>query len=222
MGTATLRAVLRFGATMVLAAALAPQLFAAVPANPYTPESHQDLTATSSTIPDGPEADAPFGYIDFCMRFADQCPFGIKQAPPVTTWRYWPQMVNINRQVNRAIKPETAIRHYGRYQYWTIPKDGYGDCADYALTKRRDLARAGVPLSDLNVAIVGLPDGELHAVLVVSTADGDYVLDNLHHRIRLWSRTGYLFLSEMSAQSPTNWVKVGRNHALRQQSSRHS
>ena len=210
MGTATLRAGLRFGATLVLAVALAPLAFAAFAANPYTLQSRQGLNTTSRKIPVGPEADAPFGYIDFCMRFTAQCPFDIKQARPVTTWRYWPQMVNINRHVNRAIKPESAIRHYGRYQYWTIPKDGYGDCADYALTKRRDLARAGIPLSDLNIAIVGLPNGELHAVLVVSTVDGDYVLDNLRHRIRLWNRTGYVFLSEMSARSPTNWVKVGQ------------
>ena len=221
MATTTRHAALRFGATVVLAAALAPLAFAALPANPYTLESRQSLTATGSTVPVGPEAAAPFGYIDFCMRFTTQCPFGAKQARPVTTWHYWPQMVNVNRRVNRAIKPESALRHYGRYQYWTIPKDGYGDCTDYALTKRRDLAHAGIPLSDLNIAIVGLSDGELHAVLVVSTADGDYVLDNLHHRIRLWNRTGYVFLSEMSAQSPTNWVKVGRNHTHLQQTSMH-
>ncbi len=214
MGTTILRAGLRFGATLILVLAVAPVVLAALPANPYTPESRQSLTATSSTIPEGPQADAPFGYIDFCMRFTTQCPFASKQARPVTTWRYWPQMVNINREVNRAIKPESAIRHYGIYQYWTIPKDGYGDCADYALTKRHDLARDGIPLSDLNLAIVGLPDGELHAVLVVSTADGDYVLDNLHRRIRLWNQTGYVFLSAMSAQSPTNWVKVVQRSTL--------
>jgi predicted transglutaminase-like cysteine proteinase len=210
MGTATLRAGLRFGATLALAMALVPLAFAAFPASPYTQESSQELSATSSKIPGGAQAQAPFGYIDFCMRFTDQCPPGLKQAPPVTTWRYWPQMVNINRRVNRAIKPESAIRHYGRYQYWNIPNDGYGDCVDYALTKRRDLARAGIPLSDLNIAIVRLPDGELHAVLVVATVDGDYVLDNLHPRIRLWNQTGYVFLSEMSVRSPTNWVKVGQ------------
>jgi predicted transglutaminase-like cysteine proteinase len=217
MRIATLRSGRRFGVTLALVLALAPLALATLPANPYTPESRQPPSAASRRISDGQEADAPFGYIDFCMRFTDQCPLGSKQAKPVTTWRYWPQMVNINRRVNRAIKPESAIRHYGRYQYWNIPKDGLGDCVDYALTKRRDLARAGIPLSDLNLAIVKLPTGALHAVLVVSTAEGDFVLDNLHQRIRLWNRDGYVFLSIMSAPSPTQWVKVvprSRNRIL--------
>ncbi|MDE2463225.1 MAG: transglutaminase-like cysteine peptidase, partial [Alphaproteobacteria bacterium] len=56
--------------------------------------------------------------------------------------------------------------------------------------------------------------GELHAVLVVSTADGDYVLDNLRRDILPWNKTGYVYLSRMWAQSPTNWVKVGNNPTL--------
>lgn len=208
MGSGTVRGWFGACTTLALTACFASSVFAAVPANPYTLQGPQGLAATSATLPHGPEATPPFGYISFCMRFADQCPFGLKQAPPVATWRFWPQMVLVNQRVNRAIKPESARRHYGRAQYWTIPQDGFGDCADYALTKRRDLSHAGIPLSDLNLAIVSLPGGELHAVLVVSTADGDYVLDNLRRDILPWNKTGYVYLSRMSTRSPTNWVKV--------------
>lgn len=182
---------------------------AALPADPYTPAKAVALRSAGSALPGGPEADVPFGYVSFCMRFTTQCPPDVRQAAPVAAWRFWPRMVIINRRVNRAIRPETALRHYGRPQFWTIPKDGRGDCVDYALTKRRDLARAGIPLSDLNLAIVKLPDGGFHAVLVVSTRDGDYILDNLRPDILLWKNTGYDFLSRMSARSSSYWVKVG-------------
>ena len=45
-------------------------------------------------------------------------------------------------------------RHYGRAEYWNIPTDGYGDCEDYALTKRRDLIAAGFPAQALRIAVV--------------------------------------------------------------------
>ncbi|MDE2463303.1 MAG: transglutaminase-like cysteine peptidase [Alphaproteobacteria bacterium] len=181
-------------------------------ASPYTVGAPASASAERNTVPFGSVANPPFGYVSFCMRFPDQCPFGNKQAPAVPVWRYWPQIVSINQQVNRAIAPESALKHYGRAQYWNIPTDGLGDCVDYALTKRRDLARAGIPLSDLNIAIVKLPDGELHAVLAVHTSDGDYVLDNLRTAIVLWKYTGYTFLSRMSAESPSYWVTVNLLH----------
>ena len=209
IGRVAIRAVLALGTFLGASRAGAQSLV-----SPYG----VGLPAASSnhkTIPVGSAAVSPFGYISFCMRFVAQCPSSTSQAAPISVWRYWPQIVTINQRVNRAITPETALKHYGRAQYWNIPTDGFGDCVDYALTKRRDLARAGIPLSDLNIAIVKLPDGELHAVLAVHTSNGDYVLDNLRTAIVLWKSTGYTFLSRMSVKSPTAWVAVKAHSSVK-------
>ena len=33
-----------------------------------------------------------------------------------------------NRYVNRTVQPITDLEHYGVAEYWTLPKDGKGDC----------------------------------------------------------------------------------------------
>jgi len=71
---------------------------------------------------------------------------------------------------------------------WTIPTDGYGNCKDYALAKRKDLAAAGFPILALRMAIVITPREKRHAVLTVATDKGDFVLDNLENDIVAWKR----------------------------------
>ena len=52
-----------------------------------------------------------------------------------------------------------------------------GDCKEFALAKRSRLIDLGWPASALLIAIAHVPSGELHAVLIVVTDDGDLVLD---------------------------------------------
>ena len=53
------------------------------------------------------------------------------------------ELDEVNRRVNQTIRPQTDIEHYGIEDYWTIPKDGKGDCEDYALLKRHLLISMG-------------------------------------------------------------------------------
>ena len=55
--------------------------------------------------------------------------------------------------------------------------------------------------SDVLMALVWLPSGEEHAVLVARTRQGDYVLDNLRSDVVPWTSTGYRW---NKVQSPTN------------------
>jgi predicted transglutaminase-like cysteine proteinase len=162
-----------------------------------------DLPASSASMPDGNAlAEAPPGFISFCMRFADQCaaPPG---APATVTLgaSQWQNLRKVNERVNRTIRPMGDERHYGRAEYWNIPTDGYGDCEDYALTKRKELIAAGFPEPSLRLAVVVDWRNERHAVLTVASDRGDFVLDNLTGEIVSWDKAGYTWVER---QDPNN------------------
>jgi predicted transglutaminase-like cysteine proteinase len=149
---------------------------------------------------------SPAGFISFCLRFPDQCdaPGGPSVIPlsPAT----WQRLQHVNREVNNAIWPEDDRRHYGRAEYWTIPTDGFGDCEDYALTKRQRLLRLGFPMRALRIAVVWAPGPGRHAVLIAATSGGEFVLDNVQYEILERSRTSYLWLAEESPSQPRSWI----------------
>lgn len=154
-------------------------------------------------------AEPPPGFISFCTRFPAQCA-AQPGAPAVVsmTPALWQQMAGINEQVNDSIWPEDDKDHYGRVEYWTIPTDGYGDCDDYAVTKRKELADAGFPQPALRLAVAITPEGERHAVLTVATDHGDYVLDNLRAEILPWNQTGYLWIERQDPREATGWLNL--------------
>ena len=122
----------------------------------------------------------------------------------------WKTLSRINRKVNDSIWPEDDLKHYGRAEYWTIPTDGYGDCDDYAVTKRKELLDAGFPVSALRLAVVYSPRTERHAVLTVTTDKGDLVLDNMAETIVSWNATGYTWIERQAATDPMKWVSLLR------------
>ena len=162
-------------------------------------------------------APAPAGFVSFCTRFADQCMLS-KDAPAVVklTSGEWMALQEVNLAVNRAIKPMDDERHYGRAEYWNIPTDGFGDCEDYALTKRRDLIAAGFPAQALRIAVVVTWRGESHAILTVVTDHGDYVLDNLSNSIKSWDDTDYQWVERQDPTNAWGWISLdpSRNPAL--------
>ena len=92
---------------------------------------------------------------------------------------------------------------------WSYPDDGYGDCEDYALLKRRILIEAGWPREALLLTLVRGADGEGHTVLTVTTDKGDYVLDNQNENVVAWTETGYRFVKRQSQSDPNVWVSLG-------------
>ncbi|NIK86774.1 putative transglutaminase-like cysteine proteinase [Rhizomicrobium palustre] len=156
-----------------------------------------------------PEKDPPPGFVGFCLRFGDQCSSAKDEAPVVAlTPAVWSEIAQVNRHVNADIWPEEDRTHYGRAEYWTIPTDGYGDCDDYALTKRQQLAKLGLPMKALRMAVAITPQNDRHAVLTVATDHGDFVLDNLTDDIRGWEKTGYRWLARQDAANDWGWVTL--------------
>lgn len=141
---------------------------------------------------------APLGYQIMCLRNPGECRGGGAAHVSVTN-ELMVTLKRVNGQINRQIKP----RRDSGADVWTVGAT-YGDCEDYALTKRRALIRAGVPASSLRIAYVKTRSGEDHAILVVKTNDKDLVLDNLSASIRPLSQTGYRVVS-MAGANPRSW-----------------
>ena len=152
-------------------------------------------------------ATAPDGFASFCARVADQCSPSPEAAPTLRLdTRSWSAIERVNLHVNGAVKPETDEKHYGVEEYWTIVTDGFGDCEDYALTKRKELIEAGLPEPALRMAIVVTLRNERHSVLTVATDRGDFVLDNLTNDILPWNATGYSWVASQDAIGKLGWV----------------
>lgn len=150
----------------------------------------------------------PIGHYEFCQINVAECSiFSRDKGPSRLTSTMWRRIKTVNAATNRAISPMNDFDIYGKDEVWTYPK-GVGDCEDYVLEKRRKLAAAGVPLSNLLITVVRKPDGEGHAVLTVRTDKGDYILDNLTDQVRLWSDTGYRFLKRQSSTDTGRWVSL--------------
>jgi predicted transglutaminase-like cysteine proteinase len=158
----------------------------------------------------GETARAPIGWIEFCAQRAWEC----KVAPTaprdvVLTTKAWKDLVRINRHVNTRVRPMTDAEHHGVVEKWSYPDDGYGDCEDYVLLKRRMLMEAGWPREALLITVVRDHKGDGHAVLTVKTDKGEFILDNQNEEILTWVETGYRFVKRQSQSDPNTWVSLG-------------
>ena len=152
----------------------------------------------------------PIGWVDFCIEYKPEC--ATKPSAPrdvVLTTKAWTDMVKVNAWVNEAIKPITDLEHWGVVERWNYPDDGYGDCEDYVLLKRRMLMQAGWPREALLITVVRDKKGDGHAVLTVKTDRGEFVLDNQEPQVLPWTKTGYRFVKRQSQSDPNVWVSLG-------------
>jgi predicted transglutaminase-like cysteine proteinase len=147
----------------------------------------------------------PHGWVEFCARQPGECA-GTTPAP--RRREAWVDLVRVNKWVNQTIKPLSDLEHWGVVEHWSYPDDGYGDCEDYMLLKRRMLIQSGWPREAVLVTVVRNKKDEGHAVLTVATNKGDYILDNVTDDILLWSETGYSFVKRQSRSNPNEWVSL--------------
>lgn len=130
---------------------------------------------------------------------------------PAMTPAVWSTINKVNDKVNRAIARRTDAENYGQLDHWATPLalgQKYGDCEDYVLEKRRALLEAGLPLSALSIAVVTTSWGESHAVLLVATDQGEYVLDNINPWVLPWQKANLRWQERQVAGSPFRWAMV--------------
>ena len=120
----------------------------------------------------------------------------------------WHQLTSVNLFVNHHVQAMSDFDNYGKDEFWAYPDDGFGDCEDYVLEKRRRLIDSGVRVSTLLITVVRKSDGEGHAVLTMRTDKGDFVLDNLSDRVLLWTETGYRYLKRQATDNTGHWVSI--------------
>ena len=156
----------------------------------------------------GGETPAPYGYVDFCQRHADDC--AKSQASDrkfVLSAKRWKQLQDTNDLVNASIAPITDQDLYDRIEYWTYP-DAQGDCEDYVLEKRKHLISQGWPAQSLLISVALDSNAGAHAVLVAMTDKGDFVLDNQTPEILPWHETPYVWDKRQSTTDPMVWVSL--------------
>jgi predicted transglutaminase-like cysteine proteinase len=157
------------------------------------------ITVSLAATPVEARSNAPLGYQLMCLKSPAECQGGGRSSVEATP-ELMEKLKRVNARVNRAITP----RSDGNADVWNASATS-GDCEDYVLAKRRALIRAGLPASSLRIAYVKTRAGEGHAILVVKTDRGDYVLDNLDRSVRLLGKSGYQVIS-MSGADPRQWT----------------
>jgi predicted transglutaminase-like cysteine proteinase len=148
-------------------------------------------------------------WTEFCRRMPAECTIDSTEPAEVAlTAKVWQTITLTNRHVNAAVKPVTDQDHWGVADRWDLAEDGYGDCEDYQLLKRKLLAEAGFPRRAMRMTVVIDEKNEGHAVLMVRTDRGDIILDNKTDAVLPWFQTGYVFVKRES-QDAVAWVSLG-------------
>jgi len=151
---------------------------------------------------------APLQHVRFCLHYPDECRSNspdnerIDLTPASLTL-----LKRVNHRINASIIPISKTYIGNLNAIWTIAPN-QGDCNDYAVTKRHELLNKGLPSSALRLSVTKTAFGVGHLVLVVSTKQGDLVMDSLSDAIRSWQATDYQWLKIQSAHDPHLWVEV--------------
>jgi predicted transglutaminase-like cysteine proteinase len=180
----------------VIAAAVQAQTVAALPASP------QSVAKVGTAKPIA-------AWTRFCQQNPQECAVDPPDPATITlTPRAWKTLVHVNRQVNGAIKAKTDQDHWGVEDRWDFAEDGYGDCEDYQLVKRKRLVQAGFPRRALRMTVVIDEEGAGHAVMMVRTDRGDFILDNKKNAVLPWHQTGYTYVKR-EGDTGSAWASLG-------------
>lgn len=176
----------------------------------------QDVDVTAPIIGFSPTL-APFQHVRFCLRYPDDCKASENQGKEIELdEKTFGLLKRINRSVNLSIAPRSKLYGSNLADSWTIDPVS-GDCNDYAVTKRHQLLENGLPSSALRLSVVRTSSGIGHLILIVTTTQGDVVMDNLTDAIRPWQTTDYQWLKIQSGSNPRFWNEI-RPSALTQAS----
>jgi predicted transglutaminase-like cysteine proteinase len=158
----------------------------------------------------GGPTSVPYGWVDFCRRYAGECDSGPLAPLDINlTPKTMKEIGRVSQWVNAHIKPVSDMEHRGVIDRWDFPSDGKGDCEDYALFKRKTLIEEGFPRQAVLMTVVKDEHNEGHSVLTIKTSAGEFVLDNMNDEVKPWDRTGYRFVKRQSQTNQNVWVQIG-------------
>lgn len=172
----------------------------------FSPAVHAIDADHGAYLPAKMAAPTPDGADGLCRTYPWAC--AGKTSDAQLTPRALAMVEQVNASANAAIRPVTDADQYGVQEVWALPGAEGGDCEDYALFKKRALIEAGISPDRLLLTVVLDRRDDPHAVLILRTDRGDYVLDNVTNRILAWHRTGYTFVAKQNPDNPSHWVAV--------------
>jgi predicted transglutaminase-like cysteine proteinase len=147
-------------------------------------------------------------WVQFCQHQREECAVDPSEPATITLApQAWQTLIRVNGQVNAAIKPMTDTKHWGVDDHWDLAEDGYGDCEDYQLVKRKRLVEAGFPRRALRMTVVMDEQGAGHAVMMVRTDRGDFILDNKRNAVLSWNQTGYTYVKR-EGDTGSTWASL--------------
>lgn len=146
----------------------------------------------------------PIGFEYFCLENPTDCdPLPSSESTiPVNYLQWESRLDDVNRRVNASI-----IYTKEQVDHWTLAPT-FGDCDDYAITKRAELTRMGLPKGAMQLAFALLVSGESHLVLLVNTTEGYKVLDNNFNEVFDLEEMMISRLSIQDARTPRNWTQM--------------
>lgn len=195
-------------------AAAVPAADAGTPAIEVAAEAASDFAASAADlpIPGAIEIQEGAGMVTGAAVLADIASDAASGQPAVFTLdRDGRRLVNaVNRRLNREIRQVSDRELYSMEDFWNRPDGGrqQGDCEDYVLAKRAALIEQGVPAAALSIAIVETRWGESHAVLLLASDRGEFILDSLSPWVLRWDRADYAWRERQVPGRPFDWVRV--------------
>lgn len=159
---------------------------------------------------------APMAFVRFCVQYPQDCAvrrMAFRPQPVDLTAARKVELAKVNRDVNRAIRPQANTKGVMAEEWLLSPREG--DCNDYAVSKRHELLALGWPSRSLLLAEVVISSGEHHLVLVVRTREADLVLDNLNWNVRPVSQIRYEWVRAQQEKNPKFWSTINVTRATR-------
>lgn len=89
-----------------------------------------------------------------------------------------PTVTDLMARVNEECNRFPYVADPAAFDDWRPGDENGSDCDSYAVAKLRRLVAAGIPVESLRLACVYVETGEYHAVLIVETSEGSFMLDN--------------------------------------------
>jgi predicted transglutaminase-like cysteine proteinase len=176
-----------------------------------TPQSLSGLV--EQTLQPAGRAGPTPAWIEFCGRQPQECAVDLSEPDMIALdQQIWDTIVQINEKVNGTILSVADQDHWGVVDRWDYPDDGLGDCEDIQLLKRKLLVETGLPRRALRMAVVIDDQGVGHAVLIVRTDHGEFILDNKRDAVLAWQGTGYHYVKREGDESAA-WVWLGNQVA---------
>ncbi len=163
--------------------------------------------ASANAMRTGTYTSPPLGFIKYCLRNYSECARksenpGVAELSQ-STWR---QLQDVQLAGNRLIRPQSDLDNAGLPDSWDYPRNGSGDCEDFAILKRRMLIERGWPADSMLLTTAITEQGEHHVVLTVTTDSGDFILDNRYVQVQAWEDMKYTWLARQDPRNLMRWV----------------